>query len=332
VWCDVDAIVSVVAQQYRNLTGSNLPCARRSAAEAQILGAVSRRPPVRLSRLPSADADAGTLECWGRAYAGTGPFSPLTAPAPQQRESLGLFYGLVRDLSRARYGLQPLHSAARLLPLCSERALKVLVSLKVDGRRVANVEDLAGWTRAHHLGVGSEEGQTGRVGFDVELLAWENPRAGFRAQLAALAVADVYVAVARGEVASAVFLPDGAALLAAPECDVSGVCEFSEGGLLLDHLPHVGSFVYVVAEDEVLETGGGGGGHMRVRYKQEKYAELLDRAGWFVLLKLSPGGARYDTCPQSPALLSDIPLEATGQWPSLTQGELPAPNTAGGRI
>jgi hypothetical protein len=273
----------------------------------EILGALSHRPPVYVSQLESFDPLSGTLECWDRAYVGTGPLGPITEPL--QRESLGLFYAVMRDMAHARHGLRLLAMASWVRPLRSTRAFRVLVSEKTGRRRMANVLEVAEWTQGHRMP--DPAAQAVQVGFEVSLVRWEDREGGFRRQLESLSLVDIYISSGGGGSLNAFFLSDGSALIASTLCNFRPVpeeCIFFESQWVYEHLTHVGCFVYSVDDPTELCPSAGSDSHtyFDVILRRDKFHLLLESAAHFVRAKLGPGR-------HSPG----YPIAADGEQPSL---------------
>lgn len=210
------------------------------------LGTLTREKPKYQNMLPSANRENHMVECWARAYVGTGALGPYEGPL--QRESLGGYWAIMRDLLFHRVGVILPSLLDRFKRVQMSRQLNVLMNRKEGRRTIANFEEVEKWTREFQLSI--DDSNT-PFHTKVNVISWENVEGGLAGQLKLLSNTDIWISPGGGGSINAVFLPDATSALIMDLCmkksDGSAVgCLDFDTDVLHQFQPHYKIFSYKI--------------------------------------------------------------------------------------
>lgn len=255
------------------------------------VGALSYATPLYQNQLAAADPEAHTLQCFDRAYVGSGAVGPWSTP--RQLESVGLPYMLLRELVLARHSIKTPTTDERRARICRTRKLKVLMHVKEGRRMLKNHAEVAEWTAQHKLvdplaGSEATAHAAGSFGFDLRLMSWEDVQGGLKPELELLQHTDIYITSAGSAAVNAVFLPEGTARITAPFCtdNVKSLDHCIAAELTNMGVSNMRGFYYVLSDvDSELQAGVPG--FYDVIFQKDKYLPQLEAAAVHVLHKLN---------------------------------------------
>lgn len=221
----------------------------------EMIGMASLNTVRYLSDLPTmSSTDVNTMDCWDRAYAGTGAIGPYPVGyAGGQMQQMGPYYGIMRDLVHHRYGQYPSLSKRKTSIFCQSQehlVLNVTVYCKKGRRTIKNMNDAIKWTQSHTMqplgfsktslsfckskGASQSWSMENRsVSFRVTTVAWEGMP--MKQQIEQMANTDIYVSSPGSGAMNGLFLPHGSVMITGPLC-MGNICKNDEGAWIFQHM------------------------------------------------------------------------------------------------
>ena len=261
----------------------------------EIIGSLSLNAVKYLSDLKTSALNPAVMECWDKAYGGTGSTGPYTSG---HQEQMGPFYALLRDLVHHRYNQYPSAAQRKRYIFCHDEAqyrMNVTLHWKRGKRTITNMDKVMEWTLNHVLSVEGHSTHLASacageshpsafplraVRFSVRLVAWEN--ISFAEQIALLAHTDIFISSPGSGSVSGVFLPHGSAMITGPLCEGDDCWNF-DIMTIFQHWSHVETVVYKVERHEKREIAGSL--FRDVEWEKNKFIALLETAAHSVLFK-----------------------------------------------
>lgn len=199
-----------------------------------ILGTASINPVQYLSNLDTVKSlDLNTMDCWDKAYAGTGSILPYTDKKGQMQQ-MGPFYTLMRDLVHHRFQQYPSMSERKRRIFCqSSDAIRLNVTMynKNGHRKIENMLEVQSWTESHSFQpLGFKKSKMTfcdnvekssvlgdrKVQFSVTMVSWETMT--MEEQIRQLAATDILISSPGGGSINSVFLPHTSVLITGALC------------------------------------------------------------------------------------------------------------------